>query len=90
MQLKNITIFTQLKWNDVPGLIYKSRFIIAVAFAALLLLSSCSKNPITQAQQNILEQYFEENILKRWQQIIKQKNNRRLRKLIHWPTDGNV
>jgi len=65
MQLKNTPIFTPIKWNDVPGLIYKSRFIIAVVFAIVLLLCSCSKNPIAQAQQNFLEKYFEENILNR-------------------------
>ena len=50
----------------MPALVYKSRFIIAIAFALLLLLlSSCSKNTVTEQQQNILQQYFEENILNR-------------------------
>ena len=53
----------------MPELIYKSRFIIAIAFAAILLLSGCSKNPITaivsQPSQSLLQQYFEDNILNR-------------------------
>ncbi len=62
MQTKNITKFTLSKWNEMPVLIYKSRFFIALAFAALLLLSGCKKT-VEAKQQNILEQYFEENIL---------------------------
>jgi hypothetical protein len=50
----------------MPALVYKSRFIIAIVFALLLLLlGSCSKNTVTEQQQNILQQYFEENILNR-------------------------
>jgi hypothetical protein len=64
MQTKNIKIFTQFKWTDMPVLIFKSRFFIAVLSAAILLLSSCKKTIKTQ-QQNILQQYFEENILSR-------------------------
>jgi hypothetical protein len=51
----------------MPALVYRSRFVIAVAFALFLLLcSSCGKDGIVQQQQqNILQQYFEENILNR-------------------------
>jgi hypothetical protein len=66
MPQKNTPIFTPLKWNAVQTVIYKSRFIIALIFAALLLLSGCGKIPLTQQQQqNVLQQYFEDNILNR-------------------------
>lgn len=62
--MKSINIFTQFKWNTVPVLLYKSRFFIAVAAAIVLLLSGCSKNPLSNPQnQNALEKYFEDNIL---------------------------
>ena len=50
----------------MPKALYKSRFIIAIAFAVLLLLlSSCSKEALAQQNRSILEQYFEDNILNR-------------------------
>jgi hypothetical protein len=42
---------------------YRFRIIIALAFAALLLLSSCSKEALAAANRGLLEQYFEDNIL---------------------------
>lgn len=64
--MKSINIFTQFKWSNVPSIIYKSRFLIAVIAAIVLLLSSCSKNPLNNPQnQNALEKYFEDNILNR-------------------------
>lgn len=48
----------------MPVLLYKSRFIIAIGFAVLLLLSGCSKKTLIETpSQNVLEQYFEQNIL---------------------------
>jgi hypothetical protein len=49
----------------MPVIIYRSRFIIAIAFATLLLLLTGCKKAIEQKQQDILQQYFEENILNR-------------------------
>jgi hypothetical protein len=69
MQLKNIPVFTALNSKNMPDLIYKSRFIIAIAFAAILLLSGCSKSQlealVEQPSQTLLQQYFEQNILNR-------------------------
>lgn len=68
MQLKNIQGFTALKFKHMPELIYRSRFIIAIAIAVILLLSSCSKSPldiVSQPSQSFLQQYFEDNILNR-------------------------
>jgi hypothetical protein len=65
MQLKNTKLFTILKNESMPVIIYKSRFIIAIAFATLLLLLTGCKKAIEQKQQDILQQYFEENILNR-------------------------
>jgi len=42
---------------------YRLRIIIALAFAALLLLSGCSKEALAAANKGLLEQYFEDNIL---------------------------
>lgn len=41
------------------------RLLIAVACAVLLLFASCKKSLPAQAQQTVLEQYFEQNILNR-------------------------
>lgn len=52
----------------MPELFYRSRFIIAIAFAVILLCSSCSKSPLdilNQPSQSFLQQYFEDNILNR-------------------------
>jgi hypothetical protein len=53
----------------MPELFYRSRFIIAITIAVILLCSSCSKNPfaaaINQPGQTFLQQYFEDNILNR-------------------------
>lgn len=66
MQLKNIPIFTFLKSGDMPTVLYRSRFIIAILFAIILLLSSCKKiAEAIQPSQSALQQYFEENILNR-------------------------
>lgn len=65
MPLRNIPLFTTFKSEGVPGLIYRSRFIIALAFAILLLLSGCKKNVFTEVNKSMLEQYFEDNILNR-------------------------
>jgi len=63
MQLKNLPIFTILKAEGIPGFIYKSRFLIAIIFAVILLLSGCSKNVLVEQNRSLLEQYFEDNIL---------------------------
>lgn len=63
MPQKNLPIFTLPKLNEVPVVIYKSRFLIAILSAAILLLSSCSKEALIEQNQSLLAQYFEENIL---------------------------
>lgn len=49
----------------MPLLLYRSRFIIALSAALLLLLSGCKKLIPADVQQNLLQQYFETNILDR-------------------------
>ncbi len=50
----------------MPSILYKSRLLIAVLISILLLANSCKKNAATdQITQNVLEQYFELNILNR-------------------------
>jgi len=65
MPHRNTNIFTIPKGDSLPRTIYNLRFIIAVALAVLLLLSGCSKTAVAQANKNLLEQYFEDNILNR-------------------------
>ena len=66
MPLKNTQLFTFLKSEDMPNILYRSRFIIAILFAVILLLSSCKKiAEAVQPSQTALQQYFEENILNR-------------------------
>lgn len=45
------------------NILYKGRFIVALAFASLLLLSSCKKLKAASGDRGALEQLFEENIL---------------------------
>ncbi|MBS1509872.1 MAG: hypothetical protein JST86_03475 [Bacteroidetes bacterium] len=47
----------------MPGFVYRLRFFIALALALLLLLSGCTKEQLAAANKNLLEQYFEDNIL---------------------------
>ncbi len=65
MQLKNIPIFTILKSEELPKVLYKSRFIIALTIAVILLLSGCSKATLIEQNQDLLQKSFEENILNR-------------------------
>jgi hypothetical protein len=65
MQLKNTKLFTILKNESMPVIIYKSRFIIAITFATLLLLLTGCKKAVENVQQDLAKQYFEENILNR-------------------------
>jgi len=63
MPLKNTAIFTKLKSEGIPAFVYRSRFIIAILLAVLLLLMSCSKQALIDQNRSLLEQYFEDNIL---------------------------
>ena len=65
MPLRNTVIFTKLKSEGMPGIIYRWRFVIALIIAIVLLLSGCSKSALIAANKSLLEQYFEENILNR-------------------------
>jgi hypothetical protein len=65
MPLKNTAIFTQLKSQSMPRLLYRWRFVIALAIAAILLLTGCSKSALAATNKSLLEQYFEDNILNR-------------------------
>ncbi|MGF2412290.1 MAG: hypothetical protein ACQUYJ_08190, partial [Ferruginibacter sp.] len=56
-------IFTKLKSEGMPGIVYRSRFVIAVAIAALLLLIGCSKEDLIEKNRGLLEQYFEDSVL---------------------------
>ncbi|MBS1732309.1 MAG: hypothetical protein JST02_03345 [Bacteroidetes bacterium] len=48
----------------MPASAYRSRYIIAVLFAIILLATSCKKTQ-DKITENILQQYFETNILNR-------------------------
>lgn len=63
MLLKKLTIFTPDQLKKMPGLVYKSRFIIAITFALILLLSSCVKDVVTNQAGDFVQVYFSENIL---------------------------
>jgi ribosomal protein S17E len=65
MPLKNTQLFTKLKSEGLPGILYRSRFVIALLLAVLLLLASCKKieAAIEEKNQNLLQEYFEANIL---------------------------
>lgn len=51
------------KFEDMPDFLYKSRFIIAIISAMILLLTGCKKPGIDSISINTLQAYFETNIL---------------------------
>lgn len=64
MPKKNTTISILYKMNAISTILYKRRFLIAIAFALiLLLLSSCKKLAVAAGSRSQLEALFEENIL---------------------------
>ena len=63
MPQKKLTIFITNKLKNMPAIFYKGRFIIAVICALLLLLFSCKKLALVNADQGTLEKYFAENVL---------------------------
>jgi hypothetical protein len=65
MPQRNTPTFTIPRPRELPGIIYRLRFIIALGLAAVLLLSGCSKEALAEANKSMLEQYFEDNILNR-------------------------
>ena len=54
-----------LKIKNMPAILYKYRFVIAVVCALLLLLTSCKKLALLSGDQSTLEKYFAENVLNR-------------------------
>jgi hypothetical protein len=64
MQRKNIPIFIANKLNDMPPAASSSRYIIALLVAIMLLATSCKKTQ-DKITEDILQQYFESNILNR-------------------------
>jgi len=64
MPQKNTTISILEKINSMSILLYRGRFIVALAFALILLLSgSCKKLAVATGSRSQLEALFEENIL---------------------------
>ncbi len=64
MQQKSMPISILHKINIMPKLLYKGRFIVALAFALILILSgSCKKLAAAAGSRSQLEALFEENIL---------------------------
>jgi hypothetical protein len=62
--------FIQTDSGELPGILYRSRFVIVVLVSILLLLISCSKateiqQQAQQAQLTLAQQYFQDNILNR-------------------------
>jgi hypothetical protein len=50
------------KFGEIPVMMYNYRFLIALSFAAILLLCSCKKKA-EDISQKTLQEYFEETIL---------------------------
>ena len=63
MSQKNIPISIRRKFDSMPHFIYKIRFILAIVFAALLLLTSCSKS--SSGNNALLESFFVSNVFNR-------------------------
>ncbi len=64
MQQKNIPISILRKFDNMPSVLYKGRYVLALVSAILLLLSGCAKSG-SSLQANILQQYFTTNLLNR-------------------------
>jgi hypothetical protein len=65
MPQKNTIPSILSKFENNPEKLFNMRLLIAVACAVLLLFASCKKSIPAEAQQTVLEQYFEQNILNR-------------------------
>ncbi len=65
MLQKNLTVFITNKLKDMPAILYRGRFAIAVICALLLLLLSCKKLALINADQSTLEKYFAQEVLNR-------------------------
>ena len=63
MPQKNLATDILRKFELMPDFFYKSRFIIALICAAILLLSGCKKKGVESISINTLQAYFETNIL---------------------------
>ena len=64
MQQKYSILSLSQKVEELPGFLYRLRFIIVIIFSILLLLTGCNKSPGTDLlSQNLYEQFFEQNIL---------------------------
>jgi hypothetical protein len=61
---KNIPIFIANNLEDMPAKVFRSRYIIAILCAVLLLATSCKKAK-EKITQDILQEYFDNNILNR-------------------------
>lgn len=66
MPQKNTTISIRHSLNSVSAFLYRSRFIIAIIFASILLLNcGCKKLAAAAGSRSAMESLFEENILNR-------------------------
>ena len=64
MPQKNWTVSLPADLSKLPGLLYRARFAIVIAFSLMLLLLSCKKSSSDPAQPvSLVQQYFEDNIL---------------------------
>ncbi len=63
MPQRNLTVFITNTLKNMPAAFYKGRFIIAVICALLLLLFSCKKLALVNADQATLEKYFAQEVL---------------------------
>ena len=61
MRGKNSVKFTYLNFSRFLEMAYRSRLLLAI-ITALILLAACKKT-VAPIQQNLAEQYFEQNIL---------------------------
>ncbi len=62
---ENIPIFIKNNLEDMPAKAFRSRYIIAILFAVLLLATTGCKKAKEQITEDILTQYFRTNILNR-------------------------
>jgi hypothetical protein len=60
---KKSLIFTPQNWKNMQMKLYILRYVIAFAAAIILLFSSCKKSVTEPLSPDLLQQYFEANIL---------------------------
>ena len=65
MPQKKTQLSLSQKTDNLPNLLYRSRYIIVILLSIIILLASCSKSAIEAKYISAAQQYFDDNVLGR-------------------------